>query len=431
MPKTPVWKFKRSFKANAFGCRSSKLACDRIREAVAEIQRVAGKDPVLAGEGAVLFLERLSPAVQDVDSSSGTLGTASHHAVEELVEIVLAAGIDEAKRSTWMDRLNEAVEADGFGYLEPVRDRWGELCWFPGLVTQWADRLVPFVRQEWSSPGHSYVMQASMALSCLVVLGKHEEIEGLLSLQDRLTWSCGRFLAESLVRKGQVDAALDLAAKLGREGGSSGYGTGMAGFCEQVLIGAGRREEAYRKYARAASTGHTYLEIFRDIARRYPEVPPRQILIDQMAQGPKGKWFAAAKEAGFLDLALQCADHPTAVPSTLVRAVRDYHDKNPEFALTVAVLAVGNILNGSGYDPTTGDIVQAYHFGLRAASKVGKERQFLDALQEFSKGEPVPERRMMKDALTHCLNSSPGAISHAIDIFEKFKAKRGKGRGKR
>lgn len=431
MPKAPTWKFKRSFKANAFGWRSSQLACDRIRAAVGEIQRAAENDAALGGEGAILLLERLSPAVQDIDTSSGSLGTASRHAVEELVEVVLAADVDEAKRSAWMDRLNVAVEADGFGYLESVKHRWGELCRFPGLVAKWADRLVPFVRKQWSSPGHSYVVQASMALSCLVVLGKHEEIEGLLALQDRLTLTYGKFLAESLAHKGQVDAALDLAAKLAVEGGDSGYGNGMAGFCERVLIGAGRREEAYKKYARAASTGHTYLEIFKDIARRYPEVAPRQILIDQMAQGPKGKWFAAAKEAGFLDLALQCADHPTAEPSTLVRAVRDYHDKNPEFALTVAVLAVGNILNGSGYDPTTGDIVQAYHFGLRAASKVGKEEQFLAALQGFAKDEPVPERRIMKDALSHCLNSSPGAISHAIDIFEKFKAKHGLGRGKR
>lgn len=50
MPQAPTWKFKRTFKANAFDSRSSQLAGGRIREAVAEIQRVAAKDPILAGE---------------------------------------------------------------------------------------------------------------------------------------------------------------------------------------------------------------------------------------------------------------------------------------------------------------------------------------------------------------------------------------------
>lgn len=42
-------------------------------------------DPVLAAEGAVLFLEKVSPALEHVDSSSGAIGTAVNHAIEELV----------------------------------------------------------------------------------------------------------------------------------------------------------------------------------------------------------------------------------------------------------------------------------------------------------------------------------------------------------
>ena len=48
-------------------------AIERLNEAVGEIERVARTDPALAGEGAVLLLEKLSPAVNQIDSSSGAL----------------------------------------------------------------------------------------------------------------------------------------------------------------------------------------------------------------------------------------------------------------------------------------------------------------------------------------------------------------------
>jgi hypothetical protein len=37
---------------------------------------VAKTEPVLAAEGAVLFLEKLAPAIEQVDSSSGAIGSA-------------------------------------------------------------------------------------------------------------------------------------------------------------------------------------------------------------------------------------------------------------------------------------------------------------------------------------------------------------------
>lgn len=68
------WEFKARFRRRAFGWRSQP-AVQRIKEAVSEIKRVARRDPVLAGEGAVVLLERLSPALEHVDSSSGAIGT--------------------------------------------------------------------------------------------------------------------------------------------------------------------------------------------------------------------------------------------------------------------------------------------------------------------------------------------------------------------
>ncbi len=84
------WQFAARFRRNAFGWRSQP-ALARVHEALVEIRRVARRDPVLAAEGAVLFLEKVSPALEQVDSSSGAIGTAINHAIEELVSIIATA----------------------------------------------------------------------------------------------------------------------------------------------------------------------------------------------------------------------------------------------------------------------------------------------------------------------------------------------------
>jgi hypothetical protein len=44
------------------------------------------------------------------------------------------------------------------------------------------------------------------------------------------------------------------------------------------------------------------------------------VLLDLIeTRGERGKWFAAAKDAGLLDVALLCARNYAAAPATLVR----------------------------------------------------------------------------------------------------------------
>ena len=62
------WTFRTRFRTSAFGWRSD-LPIKRIKEAVSEIKTVARKDQVLAAEGAVIFLEKVSGALEQVDSS--------------------------------------------------------------------------------------------------------------------------------------------------------------------------------------------------------------------------------------------------------------------------------------------------------------------------------------------------------------------------
>lgn len=80
-PAAHKWTFAPRFRRHAFGWRSQP-AVQRVREAAAETQKTAKKDPALAAAGAVLFLEKISPALEQVDSSTGAIGTAVNHANE-------------------------------------------------------------------------------------------------------------------------------------------------------------------------------------------------------------------------------------------------------------------------------------------------------------------------------------------------------------
>jgi len=124
------WTFAPRFRARSFGWRSAP-AVKRVREAVTEIRRAARKDPVLGGEGAVLFLEKVSPAIEQVDGSSGSIGTAVNRAIEALVPIIAGAPAEEGTRDEWLDRLWRAFLADEIPYLESLGEFWGELCVTP------------------------------------------------------------------------------------------------------------------------------------------------------------------------------------------------------------------------------------------------------------------------------------------------------------
>jgi hypothetical protein len=70
--KTKSWRFKTRFRRHAFGW-SSQPAITRLQEALSEIKKVARLEPLLAAEGAIALLERISPALEHVDSSSGAI----------------------------------------------------------------------------------------------------------------------------------------------------------------------------------------------------------------------------------------------------------------------------------------------------------------------------------------------------------------------
>ncbi|NYH14216.1 hypothetical protein GGD41_001444 [Paraburkholderia bryophila] len=57
------WAFATRFRRGAFGWKSA-LPIQRLKDALAEIRQIARADPVLAADGAVALLEKLSPALE-------------------------------------------------------------------------------------------------------------------------------------------------------------------------------------------------------------------------------------------------------------------------------------------------------------------------------------------------------------------------------
>ncbi len=126
-PSGHVWAFKARFRRNAFGWKSQP-AIARIKQAVSEIKKVARRDPVLAAEGAVLFLERVSPALTNIDGSSGSIGTAVNRAIDALVPVIATAQVDSPTRAEWLQRLRQAHSDDAnSSYLFKLDDCWQEL----------------------------------------------------------------------------------------------------------------------------------------------------------------------------------------------------------------------------------------------------------------------------------------------------------------
>jgi len=302
------WIFAARFRARAFGWKSQP-AVTRVKEAVSEIKKVARKEPVLGAEGAVLFLQRVSPALVHVDGSSGAIGTAVYNAVQALVLIIAEAPADEATRDDWLVRLWQAYLDDEMPYIEVLAESWGDLCVTPERASQWADDLLPMVRATWAS-GTGYDTGAPACLSCLLAAGRHDELLALIERAPYRWWFYRQFGVRALAAQGRIDEALAYAqASLGLNDSEAV----LARSCEAILLAVGRVEEAYAQYAIAANQANSRLSTFRAIARKYPDKEKHQVLADLIASTPgeEGKWFATARQPSSRSFPA------TALPTTL------------------------------------------------------------------------------------------------------------------
>ena len=400
MAASPKWQFKTKFRANAYGWRGSKLAITRLKEAVTEIRTAAKSDPVAAGDGCVALMERLWPALQHIDTSSGALGTAVYKALEDLIPLLIAAPADRDTRAKWLERLFDAVQKDGVEYLDPVAEHWGEIARYPDRVNQYADLLLERIREAWADrQRYNHVAGSKICLSCLLEAGRYEELRELLALRRYRFWSDNRYEAEALLRQGLWQEAIAYAEASRSKTNGAFSDHAIDRYCENILIQQGHRDEAYGRYGLALALATTNLATYRALTRRYPERDHRQMLIDLIeTRGNKGKWFAAAKDAGMLDIAISCAAAPDADPSTLVRAARDFASKRPEFAMAVGVLAIKSLVSGGGYEPLLSDAANAVRHIMTAAASIGVTDWAIQQIDLALQQPSVTGREIFRDS---------------------------------
>jgi hypothetical protein len=403
------WAFRPRFRPRSFGWRSA-LPIKRIKEAVAEIRQVARKDKVLAGEGAVLFFERLSPAIEQVDSSSGAIGAAVGHAIDKLVPMIAAAPASDEFRDQWLERLWTAVEDDGIPYIEDLADHWGELCTTPGRASAWADRFIDMIRLMWrpDMPPGGHAKGTAACLSGLFKAGRHDELLDLLVHAPYRFWHDRKWGVKALVARGDRAAAIRYAEATR---GLNQSDLQISEACEDILLSACLWREAYERSAIEAKRRGTYLATFRAIQGKYPELEAGVILRDMAASTPgdEGKWFAAAKSAGLYDEAIALVRHSPCDPKTLIRATRDMAEYRPDFARSAGLAALRWLLRGHGYEITAGDIWQAFDHTMSAAQSMDHAEETLQEIQAMMTGNGVQQG--VVDVLRRRLtpDSMPGA----------------------
>ena len=373
------WQFAPRFSRQAFGWRSD-TPIQRIKEAVSEIKLVARKDPALAAGGAVTFFEKLSPAIEQVDSSSGSMGAAVHRAIDNLVPIIATAEVERRVRQRWLERLWEAVQNDGMTYIENLGEHWGALCASPQMASTWADQFLPLVRLVWSpnDSGHGYCKESTPCLAALLAAGRYDELLALLTTARHNWWQDRRWGVKALVAMDRKAEALRYAEETR---GINDPAWQKAEVCEDILLSSGLLDEAYNRYALLANQSTTNLATFRAIARKYPHKAAQDILRDLIASQPgsEGKWFAAAKDAGEFALALELANRSPTDPRTLTRAARDFASKRPEFAIEAGLTALHWMARGHGYELTGFDVHAAFDAVMQAALGAGLDEPQIKA----------------------------------------------------
>jgi hypothetical protein len=388
------WAFVPRFRRHVFGWKS-RPAVQRVQEAVREIKTVARSDSLLAAEGAVVFLERVSPAIEQVDGSSGAIGAAVNRAIAALVPIIAGAAADTPTRARWLERLFEAHAADEMPYIEQLADHWGELCACKEVASEWADRLLEVTRMAFSPDpnlrGHFH--DASACLSALYKAGRYPEIIDLVA--GKVIWPYKSWAVKGLAAMGRRAAAIRYA-----ESCRSPWATDheIDALCEGILLSSGLADEAYARYGLRANRTGTYLATFNAVQKKYPRKRPADILADLVATtaGEEGKWFAAAKDAELYEEALALARHTPCDPKTLTRAARDHAEVLPVFAVEAGMLALHWLVQGYGYEIRGADVWAAYTCTMKAAERQGSAAETRKLIRELVASEATDDRFVTK-----------------------------------
>jgi tetratricopeptide (TPR) repeat protein len=411
MARAADWVFTKRFRRGGFGWRASRQASERIAEALAEIQAAARHDPLHAADGAVRFLVKLSPALEQVDSSSGALGGAARAAVDALVPLIAQAPADATMREKWLEQLFEAIQNDDPPYLELLDERWGDMCATPEVASRLADRMMDLVRHVHADRRRgqfAFTRAESACYSALFAAGRHDELTAMIGSDPRPMWRELLWVGRCKVARGEIDEAIEFMAKAVNAWTPR---AGLARFAESVLLEVGRRAEAYEKHALEANHATTYLATYRLVSKKYPEIDADRLLADLIATTPgeEGKWFATAKTLKRFDLAMQLAWKSPCDPKTLIRAARDNIAKAPVFVAEVALAALHWICQGKGYELTSLDVQMAYRLAHEAGGAEGQSDRVALRIQTMLR-PTTREVRWVREMLNLRDSSEGGAL---------------------
>ncbi|RWR04247.1 hypothetical protein [Paenirhodobacter populi] len=203
------WSFRAGMRAGILGWKGSSKAIERLKLASAEIRVLRRTDPIVAAGGVISLAERIWPAFEHIDTSSGALGAAVARTLGDMLPVLIEAPAAEATRREWAERLRTAIEADGVDYLAPLAEQFGQIAAFPALQNEHADRDLGLIRYVWADHTRfSHVATGTLTLSCLLEAERYSELMELLSLKNTHLWFDEKFAVEALLRQGRMDAAL-------------------------------------------------------------------------------------------------------------------------------------------------------------------------------------------------------------------------------
>lgn len=394
-----TWQFAKRFRRNAFGWRSD-TPITRLKEALAEIKQVARTEPELAAEGAILLLEKLEPALSQVDSSSGAMGSAVIRAIDILTPIIAKPKTNNQTRQRWLERVWATLEAADMGYLDHLADQWGDMCGTVDMASLWADRFLPGLKKNWTEPqeAHRYYKGCTPCLSCLYAARRYDDLLALLELSKQDWWYERRWGAKAWLAKGEPAKAIAYAEATKSD---SWDASAIPAFCEAILLDTGYIAEAYERYAIAAANGSTNLAIFRSIRKKYPAMDSECILRDLAASKPgqEGKWFAAAKDVGLYDLAIELVRLSPTDPRTLIRAGEDFEQRQPEFALAASLAAISCIAQGYGYEITSMEVFSAWRAAAKAGETLGMSRDEIKSTLTAALADKPANRAFIESTL--------------------------------
>jgi len=334
---------------------------------------------------------------------------ASQRIAEALVPVIAQAPANETMREKCLEYLFEAIQNDDPPYLELLDERWGEVCATPEVASRWANRLMDLVRQVHASRHRgqfAFTRAESACYSALFAAGRHDELIALIGSDPRPSWHDLLWVGRCKVVRGEIDAAIEFMTKAVNQWTPM---AGLARFAEGVLLQADRRSEAYEKYALEANRAATYLATYRLVSKKYPEIDADRLLTDLIATTPgeEGKWFATAKTLKRFDLAMQLAWKSPCDPKTLIRAARDNADRASAFAAEVALAALHWICQGRGYELTSLDVQMAYRLASEAGQALGQSERVALRIQTMLK-PTTREVRWVREMLKLPASSEAG-----------------------